>query len=160
MKRSVLMVVVLVVGCTCCVCYAKDPQSPLFRARLEATMRDWENGGSPGAYGGDDPPLTPASLNPASFCLGSACLASYCIGSLCISSECVGSGCAGSTCIGSGCAASMCAASGCIGSICGGSACMGTTLCPKVCGDDTGPASTQGPDYGNLTYTWGPCRGL
>ena len=139
-------------------CFAGNPVSPLFSSRHDATMNDWERGGVPDGSGDDDPMWWPASANPASFCAGSLCLASYCVGSLCVSSECVGSGCVGSTCLGSGCAASLCGASGCVGSICGGSACVGATLCLKVCGDGSGPTIVDGPDYDNLTCTWGPCR--
>jgi hypothetical protein len=158
MMRITLIVLAFLLVCSCCACLAEDPVSPLFRSRHEATMKDWERESAVEVSGGDAPVLTPASLNPFSFCVGSACMGSYCAGSLCISSECLGSGCVGSTCIGSGCAASLCAASGCVGSICGGSACVGPTLCIKVCGDDTGGTIVLDPNYSNLTYTWGPCR--
>ena len=158
MIRVTLMVLAFLLVCSCCRCLAGNPLSPLFRSRHDATMNDWERGSVVDGFGGDDPILTPASLNPVSFCVGSACLASYCVGSLCISSECLGSGCVGSTCLGSGCAASMCAASGCVGSMCGGSACAGKTLCIKVCGEGSGPTIVVDPSYDNLTCTWGPCR--
>ena len=139
--------------------FGGDPVSPLFQARLDATMAEWERAGDAGDPGGQDPTWWPASANPVSFCAGSVCLASYCIGSFCLSSECVGSGCVGSTCVGSGCVSSLCAGSGCLGSICGGSACMGVSLCPKNCTGNDGAANADGPDYTNLTYTWGPCAG-
>ncbi len=160
MIRITLMVLACLLVYSCSACYAGNPVSPLFRSRHEATMSDWERGGSADGPGGNDPTWWPASANPASFCVGSLCLASYCVGSLCVSSECVGSGCVGSTCLGSGCAASLCAGSGCVGSVCGGSACMSTTMCLKRCGDNAGPTTVQEPNYSNLTYTWGPCAGL
>jgi hypothetical protein len=148
MKRIAL----LVLGCLLTICLgnglAGDPVSPLFQARLDATKAEWERGGEAGDPGGQDPTWWPASANPMSFCLGSVCLASHC----------VGSGCVGSTCLGSGCAASLCVGSGCVGSICGGSACLGVSLCPKKCHGNDGAANRDGPDYGGLTYTWGPCR--
>jgi hypothetical protein len=158
MKRIAL----LVLGCLLTICLgnglAGDPVSPLFQARLDATKAEWERGGEAGDPGGQDPTWWPASANPMSFCLGSVCLTSYCLGSFCMSSHCVGSGCVGSTCLGSGCAASLCVGSGCVGSICGGSACLGVSLCPKKCHGNDGAANRDGPDYGGLTYTWGPCR--
>lgn len=66
-------------------------------------------------------PCTPASVNPTSTCVGSAC-----VGSACTSSGCGGSGCVSSTCGGSACAGSVCGGSACVGSICGGSVCVGS----------------------------------
>ena len=157
MKR----IAILVLGFLLTIClqnsFAGDPVSPLFQARLDATMDEWERGGKAGDPGDQSPTWWPASANPVSFCLGSVCLASYCVGSLCVSSDCVGSGCVGSTCLGSGCASSLCVGSGCVGSICGGSACLGVSLCPKRCDGNDGAAGRDSPDYGGLTFTWGPC---
>jgi hypothetical protein len=158
MRRIVPVVLLCLVVISIRSALAGDPVSPLFQARLEATMVEWERGATPQDRGDPEVGAWPASAHPASFCLGSACLSSYCIGSLCVSSECVGSGCVGSTCVGSGCASSLCAGSGCIGSICGGSACMGPSLCPRKCDGNDGATNPAEPDYGNLTYTWGPCR--
>ena len=160
MMRITLMVLVCLLLCSLGRGHAGNPVSPLFHARLEATKTDWERGEKVDGPGGTDPTWLP-SANPVSFCLGSVCLASYCIGSFCVSSGCVGSGCVGSTCIGSGCVASLCGGSGCVGSVCGGSACLGVSLCPQKCdGSGDGATNREGPDYNNLTYTWGPCSGM
>ena len=81
----------------------------------------------------DVEPCTPASVNPGSVCVGSACAGSVCVGSACAGSVCVGSACAGSTCGGSACANSGCGGSVCVGSVCGGSVCVGSscTRCRK-----------------------------
>jgi hypothetical protein len=34
---------------------------------------------------------------------------------------------------------------------------MGATLCIKACGEGSGPTIVEDPNYGNLTYSWGPC---
>jgi hypothetical protein len=83
-------------------------------------------------------PNTPASLNPISLCLGSACLGSvcfgsFCAGSICFGSACTTSGCAGSGCLGSGCVGSGCVSSGCIGSVCTGSGCIGSVCVSTGC---------------------------
>lgn len=82
-------------------------------------------------------PNTPGSLNPVSFCLGSACGGSICLGSGCGVSYCFGSACGSSLCGGSGCAVSncggsVCGASVCVGSVCGISACAGS-ICASGC---------------------------
>jgi hypothetical protein len=123
--------------------------SPLFERRLQL-----------GVQGMDEvketPPLlalqryyqpdqTVLSLNPVSFCAGSACLGSFCggsacllskcAGSACVNSSCAGSGCAVSACLGSACATSLCVGSGCVGSGCVGSACLtcGAVESPQAC---------------------------
>jgi len=125
---------------------AGDPISPLYQARLDATLAEWEmaatgavGGGEIGTEGG------PVSVQPFSFCLASVCAGSYCLGSACVNSDCLGSGCINSGCVGSGCVASVCLGSGCVGSMCGGSACVGTTLCVRQCGD-SGPPLPQDQD--------------
>jgi hypothetical protein len=130
----------------CAAAQARDPVSPLFSARLEATLAGWEMAALRPAECGDQEVLTwPASAQPASLCVGSLCVGSLCLGSLCVSSDCVGSGCVNSGCAGSGCVGSVCIGSGCAGSMCGGSACMGTTLCIRACGGDGGPPILRDP---------------
>lgn len=125
---------------------AGDPVSPLFSARLEATLAGWEMAALRPAERADQEVLTwPASAQPASLCVGSLCVGSLCLGSLCVSSDCVGSGCVNSGCAGSGCVGSVCIGSGCTGSMCGGSACMGTTLCIRACGGYGGPPMLRDP---------------
>jgi hypothetical protein len=145
---AVLSVAVLpaVVLISCGVATAGDPVSPLFAARLEATLAGWEIAAVPAGEGGDgEVPWWPASAQPASLCVGSLCVGSLCVGSLCVSSDCVGSGCVNSGCAGSGCVGSVCLGSGCAGSMCAGSACLGITLCVRVCGRDGGPTIPQDP---------------
>ncbi len=125
---------------------AADPPSPLYRARLAATLDGWKK--VPVQVRElDDPGWWPASLNPASLCVGSACPQSYCLGSLCAESVCLGSGCLGSTCIGSGCIASVCGVSGC----------AGTTLCLKKCGYFTPPNAID-PTQNGTTFVNGTCN--
>ncbi len=126
---------------------AGDPISPLYESRLAATLAEWELGGPVQVEDLGDPGWWPASLNPASLCVGSACLQSYCFGSLCAESMCLGSGCLGSACIGSGCIASMCGVSGC----------AGTTLCLKKCGYDGGPPNAIDPTDNGTTFVDGHC---
>jgi hypothetical protein len=124
--------------------YAGDPLSPLYRARLDATLAEWESA-TPQTV--DDPPGGgPVSVQPMSFCVLSVCGASFCCGSVCVSSECIGSVCVNSACTVSGCVGSICFGSACAGSICGGSLCIGESLCIQKCGA-TGradPVSTAG----------------
>lgn len=140
---AVLPAVILI---ACGAADAGDPVSPLFAARLEATLVEWEMAALPVTDdGGEGVPWWPASAQPASLCVGSLCVGSLCVGSLCVSSDCVGSGCVTSGCAGSGCVGSVCLGSGCAGSMCAGSACIGTTLCIRVCGRDGGPPIPQDP---------------
>lgn len=135
-----------VVLLSCGAVNAGDPVSPLFAARLEATLAEWDMAAAtPVAWGDQMGVVWPASAQPASLCVGSLCIGSLCIGSLCVSSDCVGSGCVNSGCAGSGCVGSVCAGSGCAGSMCGGSACVGTTLCIRQCGSDGGPPIPRDP---------------
>jgi hypothetical protein len=76
---------------------------------------------------------SPLSLNPVSFCVGSACLGSICAGSACLLSNCAGSACGNSKCIGSGCAVSLCAGSACGTSACVGSVCLGSFCVGSAC---------------------------
>jgi len=151
MRIMVLLVCCLVVGNPLQV-FAGNPVSPLFHARLDETLADWESGAVPHGPGEQDPNWWPCSLNPFSYCLGSLCLQSYCIGSLCVGSGCVGSGCAGSTCVGSACASSLCAGSACVASICAGSACYGATLCERACENGREPTCPSDPGPGGLSY--------
>jgi hypothetical protein len=148
MKRIGLVVVVsilLVSG----LARAANPVTPLYKARLDATLRGWEASASSIGEDVDNAPWWPASAQPVSLCVGSLCLGSLCAGSLCISSECSGSLCISSGCAGSGCVGSTCLGSGCVGSICGGSACLGVTLCLRTCGGITPP--TPADPYGGTT---------
>jgi hypothetical protein len=132
---------------------AGDPVSPLYGARLSATLMEWEMGAMPVPDdGGEETPWFPASAQPFSFCAGSVCFGSMCFGSLCVSSDCVGSGClnsgcSGSACVGSTCVGSLCAGSVCLGSACVGSACGGSTTCLRSCDPsipiDDGAASVR-----------------
>jgi hypothetical protein len=124
---------------------AGDPVSPLFAARLDATLAEWEAAASVPDGGADGVLWWPASAQPASACVGSLCAGSLCVGSLCASSDCVGSLCVNSGCAGSGCVGSVCLGSGCAGSLCAGSTCAGTTLCVRVCGRNGGPPVPQDP---------------
>jgi len=118
---------------------AGDLVSPLFGARLDATLMEWEMGVGPVPDdGGEEVPWFPISAQPLSFCAGSVCYASMCFGSMCVSSDCVGSGCigsgcSGSACVGSTCVGSVCAGSTCVGSVCAGSTCCGSTTCMRYC---------------------------
>lgn len=126
---------------------AADPHSPLYDARLAETLAEWEAGGVAARQDSDDPAWWPASLNPASLCIGSLCPQSLCFGSVCLESTCLGSGCVGSMCIGSGCAASMCGVSGC----------AGVTLCLKKCGSLT-PPNPIDPNGNGTTFHNGTCN--
>ena len=111
--------------------------SPLFSRRLEA-----------GVAGMDAPPdrvriaamsryedtEVVASAQPASVCVGSACIYSYCFGSACVQSHCLGSACSGSGCLGS-----LCGGSGCLGSACLGSGCLGSACTHCVTSDPEEP---------------------
>ena len=147
MKRICLaaVLVLLVSGLV----WAADPVSPLYQARLDATLAGWESVDTPlGKHGND--PCWPISAQPVSLCVGSVCLGSLCAGSICISSECSGSLCVGSECVGSGCLGSTCLGSGCLGSICGGSVCLGTTMCLKTCGGVITPPIPADPGNTSL----------
>lgn len=146
MKRIIFTLFVLI-AVVATGSFAGDPPSPLYRARLLATLARWERGTAVRAEEPEDPGWWPASLNPASMCVGSACPQSYCFGSLCAESLCLGSGCLGSTCIGSGCIASMC----------GMSACAGTTLCLRKCGY-AGPPNAIDPNNNGTTFVNGTCN--
>ena len=143
----------LIVACLLSVCLGKavagDPLSPLFQARLEATMAGWQRGWDAG-QAATQRRISRPGADSTSFCLGSVCQMSYCLESYCASSTCIGSACPGSACT----------ASSCVGTVCHGSACLGVSLCPKRCDGNDGAAGREGPDYGNLTYTWGPCRDM
>ena len=131
----------------CGIALAGDPISPLYQARLDATLAEWEMAAmGAGSICEDNPDGVVMSAQPWSYCLGSLCAGSVCLGSACLASDCLGSGCIGSGCVGSGCVSSACVGSGCVGSICGGSACLGVTLCSRRCGGD-GPPVPQSPDY-------------
>ena len=147
MKRvictSLVLIAALSTGAT-----AGDPPSPLYRARLLATLAGWEAPTAVRAGDPEDPGWWPASLNPVSLCVGSACPQSYCLGSICAESICLGSGCIGSTCIGSGCVASLCGVSGC----------AGTTLCLKKCGYAGGPPNAIDPNNNGTTFVNGTCH--
>jgi hypothetical protein len=151
MRITVLLVCCMAAVISMPAC-ADNPVSPLYRARLDITLAEWERGPVPPGPGGEEPNWWPHSLNPFSYCLGSICPQSYCLGSLCLESGCFGSGCVGSTCVGSACATSLCAGSACVGSLCGGSACYGTTMCERVCGART-PTNPCDPDPGGGSYT-------
>lgn len=157
MTRVMVLLGVWYVSVFCQPVIAGEPVTPLYQARLEATLAEWEGRVRSVDPEIEDPTWWPASLNPVSYCLGSACSQSYCIGSVCINSGCVGSGCVGSTCVGSGCVASICLGSGCAGSICGGSACWGPTGCPKKCGGYNNPPITNDPDNGGATFSLLAC---
>lgn len=146
MKRIVLTSLVLVVVLSAGES-AGDPISPLFQARLQATLAGWQAKPAVPEQDSCDPEWWPASLNPASLCIGSLCPQSYCFGSLCAQSICLGSGCLGSTCIGSGCVASLCGVSGC----------AGTTLCLKKCGY-AGPPNAIDPTGNGTTFVNGTCH--
>ncbi len=146
MKRIVFMALFLIAA-LCGGARASYPLSPLYEARLMATLAEWEAGAPAPAGHSDDSTWWPASANPASFCAGSLCAQSYCLGSVCLGSTCLGSGCIGSTCIGSGCAASLCGVSGC----------AGTTLCLKKCGPDGGPPYVIDPMDNHTTFHNGTC---
>jgi hypothetical protein len=146
LAAAVVAVLPAVVLVACGAAEAGDPVSPLFAARLDATLAGWEAAAVPAGEDGDgEIPWWPASAQPASLCVGSLCVGSVCVGSLCVSSDCVGSGCVNSGCAGSGCVGSVCVGSGCVGSMCGGSACAGTTLCVRLCGRDGGPTMPRDP---------------
>ena len=155
MKRIVLVIAVLVLGVSS-LAGAADPITPLYKARLDATLAGWE--ATPSQVGDDTEgvPWWPVSAQPMSYCVGSLCLGSMCGGSMCICSECSGSACLNSGCLGSACVGSTCIGSGCIGSICGGSACLGVTLCLRKCGDIT-PPIFQDPDGGNTSLAVPRC---
>lgn len=146
MKRIIFIALAMLVAIAAAAS-AGDPISPLYEARLAATLADWELGGVGEVNDAGDPAWWPASLNPASLCVGSVCLHSYCLGSLCAESTCLGSGCLGSACIGSGCIASMCGVSGCVG----------TTLCLKKCGYNGGPPNAIDPTANGTTFVDGHC---
>jgi hypothetical protein len=144
MRRVTVLLTCCLILMACQPALADDPVSPLYEARRDATLAQWDGGVEKVMPDGEDPGWWP-SLNPASYCLGSVCTRSYCIGSVCLGSTCVGSGCLGSQCAGSGCVGSLCLGSACGGSICGGSACLGTTLCDRMCGPDMGPTHPADP---------------
>jgi hypothetical protein len=127
---------------------AGDPVSPLFQARLRATLADWEAGAVASSEEPGDPTWWPVSLNPASLCAGSLCPQSLCFGSVCLESMCLGSGCIGSACV----------ASGCVASVCGVSGCAGTTLCLKKCGYAGGPPNLIDPTENGSTFQNGTCN--
>jgi len=87
----------------------ENNDSPLYEARLDATLSEWESGNdSRGAlaqanYGSSDGDMIMPSLNWPSFCIGSGCLGSFCLGSGCVVSYCLISVCRNSDCLGSGC---------------------------------------------------------
>jgi len=126
--------------------------SPLFARRLEVGLRNM-----------DKPPdrvylarlgpmhrdvATPASGNPISACLGSACFMSVCIGSACFSSTCFGSACFSSNCGGSGCITSGCVGSTCVGSGCAGSVCVGSICFGSACLNCPDPGPPPPPPAG------------
>jgi len=143
MTRRFMLLMTTILILVCQVTLAGEPTSPLFQARLEATLRDWERGAQPELIDEQEPTWWPASVNPVSYCAGSLCLGSFCLGSACLASYCVGSGCTASLCLGSGCLCSGC----------GGSACLGVTLCIKHCRDDT-PANMIDQNVGTTTFNY------
>ena len=147
MKRISILVAAVLVVVVCHVFAVGSTGSPLYKARLEETLSQWERGSSCGASGGDDPTGWPASLHPVSYCLGSVCLGSYCLGSACLSSNCIGSGCVASLCLGSGCVCSAC----------GGSSCLGVTLCVRQCGHNGDPTNTIDYGFGGMTSSSAAC---
>lgn len=147
MKRIVFTTSVLVLTLSA-PAIAGDPVSPLFEARLAATLAGWEAAAPVETRDSNDPAWWPVSLNPASVCGGSLCVQSICFGSLCAESTCLGSGCLASICIGSGCLASLCGVSGCVG----------TTLCLKKCGHTGGPPNVIDPFNNGSTFVNGTCH--
>lgn len=113
------------------------PYSPLFARRLELGIGAMDRGEEPVYQAAlqiyDRSVETVLSLNPVSFCAGSACLGSFCGGSACLLSKCAGSACANSTCVGSGCAVSACMGSACGASLCVGSGCLGSACVGSAC---------------------------
>ena len=112
--------------------------SPLFARRLELGVRALDRTGEAVFQTAAMPRVmqpteTVLSLNPVSFCAGSACLGSFCGGSACLLSKCAGSACANSSCFGSGCVVSACVGSTCGTSLCVGSACLGTACVGSAC---------------------------
>jgi hypothetical protein len=100
-----------------------DSDSPLYKARLDATLSEWKSesstdGSAHATNEGAGDQVISFFFPPPSYCVVSACFGSLCVGSLCASSTCLGSGCVGSVCLGTGC--------------------LGTTLCLKNC-------ATEGP---------------
>ncbi len=129
-----------------------EEYSPLFSARLEATLAGWDDPGQPvDAGGGSEDPMVVSILPPGSLCLASGCVGSACLGSLCL-----GSGCGGSICVGSGCANSTCLGSGCVGSVCVVSGCVAETLCEKKCGGE-GPPNAIDPDFSGTVSVFPQC---
>jgi hypothetical protein len=147
MKRIIFVTVVLMAALPA-IALAGDPLSPLFEARLVATLAEWDAAAPVQAQDSGDPAWWPVSLNPASLCAASACAQSLCFGSLCAESTCLGSGCLGSTCLGSGCLASLCGVSGCVG----------TTLCLKKRGYTGGPPNVIDPFNNGATFVNGVCH--
>jgi hypothetical protein len=111
--------------------------SPLYERRLEIGVQQMDRAGEPALRASlqlyHQPEEMVLSLNPISFCAGSACLGSFCGGSACLLSKCAGSACANSTCVGSGCAVSACLGSSCGGSLCLGSGCLGSGCVGSAC---------------------------
>jgi hypothetical protein len=110
--------------------------SPLFSRRLEVGIHHLD--APPGrlqvaALARMYEEYNPLSLNPTSFCAGSACLGSFCGGSMCLLSNCAGSACGNSKCVGSGCGVSLCGGSACTGSVCLGSLCLGSACAGSAC---------------------------
>jgi hypothetical protein len=154
MKRIGLVVLAVVLWASS-LALAADPVTPLYKARLDATLAGWEAVASTDD-GTEATPWWPASAQPVSLCVGSVCLGSLCVGSICLTSDCSGSVCVNSGCVGSGCVGSTCLGSGCVGSVCGGSVCLGATLCLRKCGDTTPPIPID-PNGGNTSLAVPRC---
>lgn len=122
------LIVILQVGAA-----GESMNHPLYRARLQATLSDWESDTPAGSAGwrmaGDQGPEN------ISFAW------SQCLASVCLNSGCLGSGCVGSICIGSLCG----------GSYCGVSACQNKTTCLRECTDGPpNPIDPMGSSVGAL----------
>ncbi len=130
MKRIGLVLACLVF-LLCGTALAVAPISPLYKARLDATLAEWNQKSAVHAMdAGEDPQEYVVSVNPYSLCLISICWESYCVGSVCGGSYCGGSVCAGSVCA---------------SAVCGLSACAANTLCIRNCGWPTIPEDPRGP---------------
>ena len=105
----VLIVTVILVEVACSSASATGRGSPLYEARLQASLADWDRNAMPRAglvpLAKDSTGVQAVSLfmPPQSQCLGSACVGSTCLGSGCPATVCLGSFCFTSLCILSGC---------------------------------------------------------
>jgi hypothetical protein len=141
-RRLLAAALLLSAAATGAYCFQPEPRdagswSPLFARRLELGVGAMDRVQAPDVRMAyqivNQPDETVLSLNPVSFCAGSACLGSFCGGSACLLSKCMGSACANSTCVGSGCAVSACVGSACGTSLCVGSVCLGSACVGSSC---------------------------